>query len=207
MKQNEANINNLNQFIGRLPASARPEHRNLVQEAFGIVGALDEKARAIRADGRFTSAGHMEQIQAVARDGILDHLKQVKGRTQALTDDLDRLRAAVALRAPAKDDITGELRRAEIRAHMRSLPTAERVRIALSEDETVSMAVTSAPAFLSGLTDDLYGRVRTSALERQHGPLLAEIEQQEAALQVVNTAVNVAVQQVRSVADLKTDEI
>jgi hypothetical protein len=138
MKQNEANINNLNQFIGRLPASARPEHRNLVQEAFGIVGALGEKARAIRADGRFTSAGHMEQIQAVARDGILDQLKQVKGRTQALTDDLDRLRAAVALRAPAKDDITGELRRAEIRAHMRSLPTAERVRIALSEDETVS---------------------------------------------------------------------
>ena len=85
------------------------------------------------------------------------------------------------------------MQRAEIRTYLRSLPEAERIRVALtSTDETVRAAILFSPAALSGLKDEVRQQVANAYLAATHGPRLAELEKAESVALEVAAAIEVA---------------
>ncbi len=68
------------------------------------------------------------------------------------------------------------MKRAEIRAHTRSLPLPERLKFVEGLDDTQVLAILDAPAMLSGLPDDRYSHVKRAYFEKQFGARMKELE-------------------------------
>ena len=194
----------MNEFSKRLPDGH--EHRNTIDLAFGIATRFRQKAQEIKADKRLSSQGHLEQIQAAVRNGPITHLKQLRAQVDADAEHLQQRRGELVLKAPDPKDVVAAMDRAEIRSWLRSLPIGERTRHALEGDERIIGAVINAPSALSGVTDEVHARATGVALDRQFGPALKKLAEEEDALAVVDSALKVASTQLLSEAGIKSDD-
>ena len=180
-------------FTSRIPASAAPRHKETIETAIALANGFEAKAREIGKDARYSALGRTEAIKSHLEQGPKAHLAQLKASVEG---DLNAIRgemAATVPKAPDKGDLFGEMQRAEIRTYLRSLPEAERIRVALtSTDETVRAAILFSPAALSGLRDEVRQQVEASYLETVHGSRLAELAKAENALLEVAAAIEVA---------------
>jgi hypothetical protein len=169
----------------------------------GAVDRFRKEAKAISDDPRLTKVGQAEKIRELAQKGPVTFLAEMRKHVEKERADLARRATEFELKPPRKDDLHGELQRAEKRAFLRGLTNpGERIRLAGSDPEFAEAAVHAHPV-LSGLDDDNHGRARKFLLERQFGNELKAIATESADIDVAESALSVAEMQIRSMADLK----
>ena len=180
-------------FTSRIPASAAPRHKETIETAIALANGFEAKAREIGKDARYSALGRTEAIKSHLEQGPKAHLAQLKASVEGELTAIRGEMAAMVPKAPDKGDLFGEMQRAEIRTYLRSLPEAERTRVALtSTDETVRAAILFSPAALSGLKDEVRQQVANAYLAATHGPRLAELEKAESVALEVAAAIEVA---------------
>ena len=183
----------LQHFTSRLPATAAPRHKEAIETAIALANGFEAKAREIGKDARYSALGRTEAIKSHLEQGPKAHLAQLKASVEGELTAIRGEMAAMVPKAPDKGDLFGEMQRAEIRTYLRSLPEAERTRVALtSTDETVRAAILFSPAALSGLKDEVRQQVANAYLAATHGPRLAELEKAESVALEVAAAIEVA---------------
>ncbi len=164
-----------NQFLERMPAGTFDHVRESVTTAFGVAAGFKEKVEKIVADKRLSDTGHKEKIVDVLRGGPISHLKQLRRIAG------ERLKALEETRAKCqpvldKSDMFAEVQRQEIRAWLRGMPEAERLRVAYeTPDRMVREAIAFAIPALSGLNDEAKAFVVSAMIQDAHGERLAEI--------------------------------
>lgn len=202
----------LSEWLKRLPAEAK-EEAALITAALAIPTNLKEKATEIRSNTRLSPVGQAEEIKKVAMGNPLAHLKQIKSRVESMNADVANLKAGMKPKQPDSTDIRGELMRAELRAFVRALPQAEKLRTVL-EDEVITEAVLLGHPSLSGLSTksekgapSQFDLVREKYLDAKFGPQLRGIEAREEVLETLTTAVDIATREFRRESGLSENEI
>jgi hypothetical protein len=196
----------IEEFLKRLPEHAR-EERGLIEAAFGIPQTLKSRAADIRGDAQLSETGKQNKIRALAAGSPLEHLKQIRSRAAAMKADVNNLRQAFKPKAPDRSDSYGELQRRELRDHLRTLPQAERFRMAM-EDPTIMEAVLHAPhPVVAGLTNEQHDLFMEAYLDRTFGSQIRGVEQREEIIETVGAALEIATSQFRNESGLKDEDI
>jgi hypothetical protein len=165
-----------------------------VRTAFGISATVAEKAAAIRSDKRYSADGHAIAVKQMLGQGPLAHHAQIVAKLKKPIESLQAERSTFVIEADRTDSVA-EMLRAECRALLRSMPEAERIRVALETTESlIREAVAMAPPQLSGLPADIKQSVFDGLLTERYGEKLANnahlLEAYEAALIAVEEAGN-----------------
>lgn len=169
------------------------------ETAFGLVDRAGEKAATIRADRNLSVGGQLSAIRAaIAKDAAV-HIKALRTKNQAAIASLAARRRH--FEPKVERTIMGEQRRSELRRYLRELNHADRTRILFSGGKDVIEAIADAPAFLSGITDDLKARALAAHAEKEHGPAMASIAAEQAALEDFGACLEVAEGELRRIAD------
>jgi hypothetical protein len=163
-------------------------------ETIFALGLMVDSAKKRAADDLLLSeAGRKAHVAKISIDNVKPLTEATAGARKAARFNADR-RAALKPPTPPRDDITGEMKRAEIRAFARSLKMAERLPFALEHPE----AILDAPAALSGLPEDQFSKVREAYISAKFGPEIAEIELLDEDLATVRAAHDLALAELRS---------
>ena len=142
---------------------------NEVRLAFGIANTVRENVARIVADKRFSAEGHKDQIKQMLGKGPLSHLDQIRTKLAKPMEALKAERATFVIEAD-RTDTFAEMQRQEARAWLRTLPDAERIRVALeSKEAVIREAVAMAPAALSGLPANIKQTVFDGLLTERYG--------------------------------------
>jgi hypothetical protein len=179
--------------------------RDDAETALGIAARAGEKAAAIRADRNLSEEGKMAAIRAEIAKGAIGHLNQLRQSNEAAGAALAARRAN--FEPKVERTLLAEQRNSELRRYLRELNHADRTRILFSGDNDVIEAVASAPAFLSGLTDDLRARAIAAHVERTHGPQIAGLAAEQSALENVAAAIAVAEMELARIAGDNLDGV
>lgn len=179
-------------LIGTTHKGAKVE-RQLITDAFAIVDNVREQAAATRADARLSKAGASAKVVEIAVGGdAWKHLGALRDQAKAMAADIATTRGKMAPTAPGPHD-------AEIRSVLRSMSRADLLRRA-REDDAAAVAILTAPAWLSGVSDqpaapgepsDL-DLVRTAYQQRNFIELFAGLELREEAMAAVDKALETA---------------
>lgn len=169
-------------------AAFAPFLRAVTQTA-SIVPDVQNKIDELVKQKRYTDSG--------LRDMAREHVGKVHRNALAkLKADVEAGRAATAARRAAlgkrtfpADDILGEMRRAEMRAILRSMPEMERMQAALSDDPAVRDAVLSVPPSMSGLSEAFFANVLTMAIDKEHVAEAAQLEALDEAADAAASAI------------------
>jgi hypothetical protein len=196
----------LQSILDRLPPTAKSE-RETIATSFQIVDNLKIKADAIRADRDLSDVGKATRIRDLAAGSPLGHFRQLRSQAAGMVADVANLRKALEPKAPEDQSPTAEMKRAELRAFVRSLPSqGERLRF-VQENEAATVAVMDSLPALSGLSTEIFDQVKQGYVERLHGSRLAGIEQRAELADQVSAALQIASRQFAEVAGMTEDEI
>jgi hypothetical protein len=188
--------NKIDQFITRLPKGAPTIAFDHIGNAFQLAQKAAAQISAIRADTNLSRAGQAVAIEKALTGGLLGHLQQIRA-------DVDkRLSDAVGQRAVLRDRTMkaqnfDALQKSEARQMLSRMPADERRKMALSGDPLLTEAIMNAPAYLSGLDDEVYSRIATQAVEESFGQHLKEIDVLEQTFETARAAVQTATDDVR----------
>jgi predicted RNase H-like nuclease (RuvC/YqgF family) len=159
----------IEQFISRLSPRLGADVHNEVRAAFGISATVAEKAAAIRSDKRYSADGHHDQVKQMLKSGPLAHHAQIIAKLKKPIEALQAERSTFVIEANRTDPVA-EMLRAECRALLRSLPDADRIRLALETKESlIREAIAMAPPQLSGLPADIAQSVFDGLLTERYG--------------------------------------
>jgi hypothetical protein len=160
------------QLVSRLSPRLGADVHNEVRLAFGIAGTVRENVARIVADKRYSQDGHRDQVKQMLKSGPLAHHAQIMAKLKKPIEALQAERATFAIVAD-KGDSVAEMLRAECRALLRSMPEAERIRLALETKEPlIREAIAMAPPQLSGLPTDIKQSVFDGLLSERFGEKL-----------------------------------
>jgi hypothetical protein len=154
---------------------------------------IDSAKKRAGDDPHLSDAGRTASVAKIAIDNIKPLTESTAGARKAARFNNDR-KASLKPPTPPRDDVIGEMRRAELRAFARGLKTAERLPFALDHPE----AVLDAPAALSGLPEDQFSKVRETYISAKFGPEIAEIDILDEDLSTVRAAHDLALNELRS---------
>jgi hypothetical protein len=190
------------QLVSRLSPRLGADIHNEVRLAFGIAGTVRENVARIVADKRYSQDGHRDQIKQMLGKGPLAHLDQIRAKLQKPVEALQAERATFVIEAN-RTDTFAEMQRAEVRGWLRSLPDADRIRVALETKETmIREAVAMAPPQLSGLPQDIKQTVFDGLVTERYGEKLANNTRLLEAYQAAMIAVEEAGHDIRREANL-----
>jgi len=185
-------MSKLANFLQRLPKDAPPHLAVDVTTAFGVIDNFSRKVAEIKSNGDLSTEGHRKEIRKLYDGSFSAHMQQLLTKNAENLAKLRETRAGYTVPAPEPGDLAGELRRGEIRAWLRSLPTGERVSAAMSDDAEIRRAVIHAPAPLSGVPADVKQHVYNAELQHVHGERLAAMEKAETAYLAAEAALQLA---------------
>jgi hypothetical protein len=166
-------------------------HRQTIETAFGIVTNVQSKVKDIRADGRFTTTGQADKIKSLLRDPLDHHAQLRNGIAKQLADKIAE-RGAHIPRPPDKTDVAGEMKRAEIRSHLLAQPEGKRLALAVNAKGLTRAAIVDADAFLSGVSEDVHGRLVADVIAETYGQRPAALEREIEDLTITAGAIEVS---------------
>jgi hypothetical protein len=158
---------------------------------------VDSAKKRAADDLNLSEAGRKAHVAKIAIDNVKPLTEATTAARKMGRFNADR-RASLKPPTPPRDDLTGELRRQELRAFARSQKPAERLKFALEHPE----AILDAPAALSGLPDDQFSKVRETYIAAKFGPEIAEIDILDEDLSTVMAAHDLAMNELRANAGL-----
>jgi hypothetical protein len=175
--------------------------RSTVESVFALGIAIDSAKKHAADDLNLSDAGRKAYVSKVAQDNVRPLVQVTASMRKAVKYNTDR-RANLKPPTPPRDDLVGEMRRAELRAFARSLKMSERLPFALKHPE----AILDAPGELSGLPDEQFSKVRETYIAAKFGPEIAEIETLDEDLSTVMAAHDLALAELRANAGLSERE-
>jgi hypothetical protein len=185
----------LQQLEARLPRSASDNSKHNLRAVFGVADAYRQKAEAIRSNDKLSYVGKDEALAALRVQTLQnEHLQQIRSQS---TKAQERLRTErEALRAaslnPEAGDVIAEAQRAEIRGMLRALPVGERLKLATSGDQAFRDAVAFAHPALSGIPQDIHGKILDTIVEAKNQSRNSELAELETEAEVIAAAIAVA---------------
>jgi hypothetical protein len=196
------NLHAKTELLKRFSSAAHVDGlKSVVESAFALGSLIDSAKKRAADDLNLSDAGRSAYVARTAQD----NLKPLIGVTAAARKmgrfNTER-RANLKPPTPPREDVVGEMQRAELRTFARSLKAAERLLFALEHAE----AILNAPAALSGLPEDQFAKVRQSYIEAKFGPEIAEIETLNEDLATVRAAHDLALNELRANAGLSERE-
>lgn len=160
--------------------------------AFEIVNRMAAKAQEISADPHLSQQGKRARLESELGKTAREHLAQLKTRNRAALASIAAQRAALMPAVKDRDSVTGEMRRAELRAFLRQLSPADRTRILFAGDKDIIEATVDAPAALSGIDDALKQQAVDAYVEKTHAKTVADLAADAEARESVAAALTVA---------------
>ena len=167
--------------------------------SLSAVEALMSKSADMRATGKFSQQGLTDEIRGAAQAATVPVLRRASEAVERARNDLKQRRAALAVPKPDPTNVAEAIMRGEMRTWLRGLPQTQAVQALLNDavDDRMLQAAFEAPAIMSGLTDQDRDMVQTRLVERRFGPELERVNELEEAVTVANSAVEIALYQLR----------
>lgn len=171
--------------------------------SLAAVEALMGKTAEMRATGKFSEQGLRDEIRNAAMADTVPALKRASEAVERVRQDLAGQKARLAIPAPDVTNAAQAIVRSEMRQWLRTLPQSQAVQMLLSDtvDDRMLQAAFEAPPIMSGLTDEMRDTVQKRVVERKFGPELARVGALEEAVDVAQSAVGVALYQLRQEAE------
>ncbi|MEW6630320.1 MAG: hypothetical protein AB1440_05580 [Pseudomonadota bacterium] len=194
----------MNQRTQQIVSRIRDEKlREAAAACLAVADRFRARADAIKGDPSFTQIGRDKALQDEATKNFLPGLKAASQPIARALAEANQARAAISLPAPDKSDIAGALERQEIRAFVRAMEHGDRISLLFGTvDERIVDAVLSAPGALSGLSDELFGKIRDLVVERRHGDQVAKIREAEETAEAAQAALQVAQNDIKAATGL-----
>jgi hypothetical protein len=172
----------------------RGSYDAVLQTASGFVKKRDEVTK----DARLTAQGQAEELEKWFRQSGLSSIAQAERVIlPAAKRDAESRRANLTAAAPDKTDLAGAIMRQELRAHIRELSAQKRTALLNDPDPVVALAVTEAPAMLSGVTPATHKRLTDKAIEALHPGELETVVELEKAIETLERAVKATGAEIR----------
>jgi hypothetical protein len=194
-------------------ASEHPVAKTVRSAMIDMLGAAEQfaaKKGELEKSGTYTQVG----MQKALRDALPGVVKQVvvaRAPIDKMQTEIKTRRAALKKSAIDPNNVVAALERMELRAWIASLPTEQRMHIALtSEDTRVMTAITSAPPALSGFEGNLehaYVQVEQRFVELLNADELKSIAELEEIAAEGLAAANVATNDLVSLSGMSPKDI
>ncbi|MCC6295787.1 MAG: hypothetical protein IT469_03660, partial [Pseudomonadales bacterium] len=151
--------------------------RAMVAGVYSDLSRLYDLRSKLSADPTRTEQNRTLEMSRAAESVFKRAAAQLDKRTDALRDEISALTAELAAPLQPKP---GDALSGEIRGYLRSLPEAERMAAVNSAvdsgDAVTAIAALSAPAFLTGISDDLHRGLTEQWHRRQNPAAAARLE-------------------------------
>lgn len=166
--------------------------KSVVETTFALAVMIDSAKKRAADDPNLSVAGRAAYVAKVAVDNVKPLLEVTKAARKMARFNADR-KVSLKPATPPRDDIVGEMKRAELRAFIRSQDLKDRFALAAGYPD----AVLDAPAALSGLPQDRYEAIKQDFIRSKFGVEIAEIETLDDDLAVVRAAHDLAINELR----------
>lgn len=179
-------------LVRRMPArvddSTAALHRALHGTA-EIVKTFHGVAEQVTSAGKYSPAGILEELASHYREKVAPVMADHRRAIEIAKAQLAGRRDALHRREVDRSDVIAEMQRAELRTFLRGLPMGDRIQAALSGDAAMRDAILGGPAALSGLNEEVFGRVRDAALIEEKPDALRALVDLDEAIAVAQAAV------------------
>lgn len=175
------------------PGSTKAKLKNYY---FGALQAVDRtEARQIEASksGRFTPEGATQDVRNFVLNEVAPFFKRGRTAIEAAKAEAAELRNTIKPAVGDRTDVVGAMLRAEMRAHLRGMPKAERDQFVSTRlekmDPDLVTALLEVPSEFSGISDLHKTHLLERVLEDQHGEKIKELKDLEAAIEIAESAI------------------
>ena len=167
--------------------------RKAAENCFTIAENFAKHRDFLERDGFFTPEGKRAKLTEALTKQFARDMRDARAPIEAAAKEIERLRGNIKPVAVDRTDVVAAMERAEIRAFIRSLPSAEKIATLLNQpDPKILDAVLDAPAALSGVPEQHYAAAKEAREEQLFGPQLKEIEALQAVVDEANAAATIA---------------
>jgi len=162
-----------------------------MERALATADEVDAKRAELAKSGAFSDKGLTEATRKFIAGEARLTLKQGRAQLDGAIVATAGKRASIAPPKPdAEDQIAAGIRR-EMRGHFRTLGQSDLSRLLLKDPDAMAIqAVFETPGFLSGVGKELRDHVERAHIEATDPKKLREVEEQESAVELVETAFN-----------------
>jgi hypothetical protein len=179
--------------------------RKAAEQCLAISQNFANQRDELERDGRLTLAGKREKLKE-AYAGAEPRMRDARGPIDSAAKNLERLRGELKPVPVKQPDPVTEMRNAEIRAYLRSMPSSlDRSAVILS-NPTMRDAALDQPAELSGVPQKDYEAAKLARdqqlSEELNGPKLRQIAELEAIIDEADAAAGIAQNDLLSLAEI-----
>lgn len=157
--------------------------------------ALVAKAQEIESDKRLSPVGKRDALHGFVNGLGMEALKKAAAAFQHASDEIDRIKERAKVAPVDKTDAAGAILRSETRTWLRSLDPAERTALLHAPDlePAIALAITEAPAQLSGVLPQQKNSLIQRAMAATHPEEVKQIDEISTAAIELQSAMSVAV--------------
>jgi hypothetical protein len=167
-------------------------------------GLADYKSTTLARDGRMTELGKSQALKEALTNTHGKAWARAKAPVVKARAEIKQRRAALTVKPVDPTNVAAALERQEIRAWVRTLDHGVRQSVVLAtKDRRILEALLSAPPELSGIMDVvLAGKIEDRYIELVYPNELAELEALDSVVAEAETAISIAYNELRQVADM-----
>lgn len=171
-------------------------------------GTFIVKVHELRKAGKLSALGLRDEARGIAGADVVPMLHRAALAAEQVKAGAEKSRLSLAAPAVDRTDLAGAFLRAEMRAWLKGLPPGEQMHQLLrpNADQRLLLAATEGPAELAGLTSEMQLQVRDHVVSRQHSGELIALNELDEAVELTNSAIDIALRQVRLEAAFGDDE-
>jgi hypothetical protein len=162
---------------------------------------MEERSRSSAASGRFTPEGVKADALQFALSDLVPNLHKAKQAVNKAKGEVAERRAKLKIEGPDKSDAAAAIRRTDLRLQLRSMKPDEQSqlfgRLGDNVPQEFAMAIMEVPPEFAGVPKSRQDLITARALEIQHGPEMAAINELEEAIATVEGALEAARDEVR----------
>jgi hypothetical protein len=163
------------------------------------------KPADLRSKGKLTPAGIREALAEDARKAV-EPFKRLEHEVARVRAAAQERRTKFVPRVSDPNDIAASLARQEIRSYLRSIASDAAIIALSNKDPAVVEAILTAPAYLSGLTAEVYGAIAESYATAKHGPEIEELADLDEAATLAEAVVKLGLVEVKAAGEFNDQE-
>ena len=178
---------------------------NAFNSVLTSVNELTAKSDEMRAAGKFSASGLADEVREIAKKETVPTLKRAADSIAKAHLILNQRRANLSLPKTDPSNLAEAVLRSEMRTWLRSLPDTRAMQMLCGDgvDERLLLAALEAPPAMSGLTSKMRETLEANLIERKHGASLAQLSDDEEAIQVAGAALKISLYHVRKEVEFK----
>lgn len=179
----------------------------MFETALSFIPVPQMQKAEIEKPGTLNANGVSMALRQGLAKGIVPELRRMSRTINERIAATETARSSLGKLNADKSDVTGALLRQEIRAYLRGLSDADRMRALTDKpDPTMVTAALEAPDALSGLNAQTRAHVQQAHVKANHGTELQAIDDRQEALGLAQAAVEMAVREVRTIVGMSPPE-